>query len=242
MTICSRHPVLAGLHLLSFMLLAHPGRAQEEPMVARVFKLEHQSAEAVARAIRHMGSGAKEARIDAQDSLEAIAVRDRPANVMAMEQALKQLDVPRPDVVFHMRLLIGGPEAPGDVPADMQKVVRQLEQNLRFKAYHQVAALTQRVRSGAKLESHGTLQINAPVLEKNTRPVYKLVLRPVVTDTRRGARTIQLRSLGFELKGRDGVRADIRTDVVMPEGEIVVVGTAALGDRAIVLVVWASAL
>lgn len=218
-----------------------PARAEEDALVTRLFKLQHQRAEGVGRALRHMGSGLKEARLDAQDHLDSIAVRDRPANVAAIEQAVKHLDVPHPDVVFHMRLLIAGPHSASDIPADMQKVVRQLEQNLRFKSYHQVSAITQRVRSGAKLESHGMLQINAPALEKNTRTRYELELRPVVTGTRKGARTIQLRSLSFELESREIGEADIRTDIVIPEGEIVVVGTAAVGDRAMVLVVWASA-
>jgi hypothetical protein len=219
-----------------------PREPAREPLVARTFKLEHQSPDAVARAVRYLGSGDRDARIDPHEGLEAIAVRDRAANVAAIEQAIQKLDVARPDVTFHLRVLVAGPQGPGDVPPDMQKVVRQLEQNLRFKAYHQVAALTQRVRSGAKLESHGTLQLAPPVLDRAARVGYELELRPVVGGGRKGARTIQLRSLDFELEGREIGKADIHTDLVVPEGETVVVGTAALGDRAMVLVVWATAL
>jgi hypothetical protein len=122
----------------------------------------------------------------------------------------------------------------------MQKVVRQLEQNLRFKAYNQVAALSQRVRSGSEVESYGSIQLTPPVLEKNLRVNYELELRPVITGARRGSRTIQIRHLTFWLESRETGKAEIRTDVVLPEGEIVVVGTAALGDRAMVLVLWAS--
>lgn len=214
----------------------------KDAYTVRLFKLEHGSAEAVAKALRHLGSGARDAKIEANDALDSISVRDFAANVAAIEGAVKLLDVPRPDVVFHMRLLVAGPEGATDVPADMQKVVRQLQQSLRWKAYYQVADLDQRVRSGARLESHGVLQLAPPVLEKPTRTGYEIELRPVVTGVRKGARTVQLRLLQFELESRETGRADIRTEIVVPEGETVVVGTAALGNRALVLVVWASIL
>lgn len=235
-----RRKAILGCLALAAWLGAPPVRAQDEAMVPQVFKLEHQNAEVVVRAIRHLGSGAKDARLEANEALDTITVRDRASNVAAIEQAIKRLDVERPDVVFNMRLLIAGPQGPGDVPADMKKIVRQLEQNLRFGGYYQVAALNQRVRSGARVESRGSLQITAPALEKNARVGYELELRPVVTGTRKGARTVQMRTLRFDLEGRDVGRANIRTDIAIPEGEIVVVGTAALGDRAMVLVVWAS--
>ncbi len=238
---------LAPLVLAAAAVTGGSARANEDgarggDWVVRLFKIEHQNAEAVANAIRPLGSGGREAQIQTTEGLDAISVRERPAAMAAIEQAIKQLDVPRPDLTIFMRVLIAGPQGPGNVPPDLQKVVRQLEQNLRFSAYHQVAAVTQRVRSGAKLESHGFLQLAPPVLDKGARVGYELEVRPLVTGAKKGARTIQLRKLKFELEGRDVGRADIETDIVVPEGEIVVVGTAALGDRAMVLVLWASVL
>jgi hypothetical protein len=235
-----RPPVFAlALALaVSMVLPASAPRADEEAMVGRAVRVEHQSPEALARAVRHLVSG-RDARVEPQEELEAVVVRDRPAHVTAIEQAIRQLDVPRPDVVLQVRLLLAGPTGPGDVPGDMQKVVRQLEQHLRFRAYHQVAAVSHRVRSGAKVESQGFLQLAPPALDPAGRVGYSLELRPVVTGTKRGSRAVQLRGLRFELKPREG-KAEIRTDLVVPEGETVVVGTAALGDRAVILVVWAS--
>jgi type II secretory pathway component GspD/PulD (secretin) len=230
---------VAPLALVCLAIVASPSRAQDV-LVSRLFKLEHEAPEAMVKALRHLGSGVKEARLDAQEGLNVVTVRDRAANVAAIEQAIRRLDVPRPDIVFQMRLLIASPEGVSDVHQDMQSVVRQLEQSLRFRAYHQVAALSQRVRSGTRLESQGNIQLAPPVARTAARASYELELRPVVTGTKKGARSVQLRTLRFELDSKELGDADIRTDVVVPEGEIVVVGTAALGERALVLVVWAS--
>lgn len=157
----------------------------------------------------------------------------------AIESAVKQLDVPRLDVIVHVRVLTAAPQGKTDVPADMQKVVRQREQSLRYGAYFQVAALTHRVRSGGRTGSAGDIELAAPVVTRPARFGYQLELRPLVTGNRKGTRTIQLRNLKFELRGHEAGTADIQTDVAVPEGETVVVGTAALGDRAMVLVFWA---
>lgn len=234
--------VLASVVAPSEVVNAEDKGARGEDFVARMFKIEHQSAESIAKAIRHLGSGDRDSKIETNESLDTITVRDRPSNVAVIEHAVKQLDVPRPDVSFQIRVLIAGPTGETSVPADMQKVVRELKQNLQFKAYTQVSALTHRVRSGGRIDSKGTIQLVPPAVEKPTRADYDLELRPVVSGARRGSRTVQVRSLSFELDPdtRDIGNAEIRTDVVIPEGETVVVGTAALGPRALVLVMWAS--
>ncbi len=231
---------IAALVYALFFLM-RPAAADERPdMVAKMFKVNHQSVESVARSLRHLQSGERETKFEANEGLDTITVRDRPNNVAAIEQAIKQLDVARPDVSFQVRVLLASHDGETNVPADMQKVVRQLQQNLQFKSYQQLAAMTQRVRSGARVESQGFIQLAPPAVEKSVRADSELELRPVVTGDKRGSRIIQLRSLRFELGHRDVGHAEIRTDLVVPEGEIVVVGTAALGTRALVLVVWAS--
>src|SRR5688572_893598 len=103
----SRHRLAVFVCCLALLALGTPARADDdkdrrsEPFVARVFKLEHQSAESVARAVRHLLS-TKDAKLDADETLDTVTVRDRSASVTAIEQAIKQLDVPRPDVAFQV--------------------------------------------------------------------------------------------------------------------------------------------
>ncbi|HEY0715505.1 MAG TPA: secretin N-terminal domain-containing protein [Polyangia bacterium] len=216
------------------------GGGPPQPLEARVFKLQHQEAKTVARAIRQLQSGQRDARMDADEELDTISVRDRATNLAVMEAAIKQLDVPRPDVTLQARILIAGPAGTTNVPADMAKVVRQLKGNLQFGAYHQIAAFTQRVRSGARFETEGLLDLAPPVFDKAVRAEYELEVRPVVTVLPKGPHTVQVRDLRFELEIPGEGKAHLRTDVVIPEGETVVVGTAVLGPRALVVVVWAN--
>jgi type II secretory pathway component GspD/PulD (secretin) len=241
------------LMLVTLLAFIVPGRARSEegnkedkngkssePLVARIFKLEHQSSETVAKALKHLTSNDRESKLEYSERLDTITVRDRPNHLAAIAQAIKQLDVATPDVSFQIRVLVAGQGGETSVPADMQKVVRQLQQNLQFKVYQQVAAITQRVRSGSRLSSEGSIELVPPMVEKSVRANYEIDLKPVVTGARRGARTVQVRSLNFKMQNKEIGNAEIRTDVVIPEGETVVVGTAAMGTRALVLVVWAT--
>lgn len=224
---------------LALLIAVETRAAADEAPVAKMFKIEHQNPDTVARALRYLLSGDHDTKLEPNEGLGTIVVRDRPSNVAAIEQAIKQIDVARPDVTFQVRVLLASREGETSVPPDMQKVVRQLQQNLQFKSYQQLAAMTQRVTSGARVESKGTIQLGPPVTERPVRAGCNVELRPVVSGEKRGSRTIQLRSLRFELESREAGKAEIRTDIVVPEGETVVVGTAALGARALVLVVWA---
>ena len=57
-----------------------------------------------------------------------------------------------------------------------------------------------------------------------------------------GVTTVQLGTFNFTLEGSQGVHASIRSDVGVREGEKVVVGTAGLKDKALILVLTAKLL
>lgn len=217
----------------------------------RVFEVRHRDPEQLLGVIRLMTSGHKGAGASANRAFRTITVRDFPENLATIEEALKRLDTPepsRPEVELRIHVLIasnaeGGASMPP--PAELRDALNQLQSTLSFKNYGLLTTVLQRAKVtdnlGTVLHGEGSAQIAVPggptpVTYRYTYNAQSLSQ----TTTGTGAPTLQIGALSFQLDGGEiGGKASVRSDVGLREGEKVVVGTAGLRDKALILVVTA---
>jgi hypothetical protein len=247
-----RRALLSGAVVLAAAAAGSGSRAfgDDRPaagMKARVFEVKHQEPEGLVRPLEPLLSGAKGARINSSNSLRTITVRDFPENLAAIEQALRRLDVPtppKPDIEIRLRILIATPTGEGNVPADLANVVRQLQANLNYKGYYQIAPISARVRAGQGTSGRGETRLEPPLSDEPTTAHYSYGVEQVqlVPGGAGGAQVIQLRKLKFELDGKHLGEAEVSTGVSLTEGEKVVVGTGTLKSRAMIVVVFVKVL
>lgn len=233
---------------LAFVILwgAAPARAdKDDDRVAgvkfKVFELKHRSPEDVMRVIRPLASGGKGTAISESSEFRTITVRDFPENIAAIEEALKRLDVPappKPDVELRLRVLVAAPSGPSNVPNDLEPVVKQLRATLNYKSYSEVASVTQRVLAGRGAKGKSPAQIGPPVTAEPSTLNYSYGFEDVNVGTGNHPQ-VQIRKLFFWMGNKHLGEADVNTGITLKEGEKVVVGTASLKDRALILVLSA---
>jgi hypothetical protein len=219
---------------------------------SRVFDVKHRDPDDIARVLKPLGSGVRGTSIAESGEFRTITVRDFPENIAAMEEALRRLDVPRPprpDVELSVRVLIATPTGPGQYPRELEPVVKQLHATLNYKSYYQINTITQRVKAGGGSKGKGVTVINPPVsgAEESSTMNYSYgfedvsIAQPPAGATGKDATTpkVQVRRLFYWTGGKALGEADINTGLTLREGEKVVVGTASLKDRAMILVLSA---
>lgn len=209
---------------------------------SRVFDIKHRDPDDIVRVLRPLGSGIKGTSISDSDEFRTITVRDFPENIAAMEEALRRLDVPRPprpDIELSVRVLIAAPTGPGSYPRELEPVVKQLHATLNYKSYYLINTITQRVKAGGGSKGKGVTTVSAPVTltEESSTMSYAYGFEDVSLTTVSGGPTkVQIRRLFYWTGGKVLGEADINTGLTLREGERVVVGTASLKDRAMILV------
>ncbi|HEX8068679.1 MAG TPA: secretin N-terminal domain-containing protein [Pyrinomonadaceae bacterium] len=217
----------------------------------RVFEIKYRDPNSLLQVVRLLGSGLRGASMDANRNFKTITVRDLPENIAAVEDALKRLDTPeaaRPEVELHMHVLIAGVEGGAPVPAELRDVLGQLQTTLNFKSYYLLTSIIQRAKeqpfSPGFLQGEGVATLALPNVPggRDFRYVYNANSLTLSANPG-GATVVQLGSLDFQLAGGSELgSAHIRSDVGVREGEKVVVGTAGLKDKALILVVTAKLL
>jgi hypothetical protein len=215
----------------------------------KVFEIKYRDPGAVVRAVNNLGSGFKGASISYNQDFNTITVRDFPENIAAIEEAIKRLDTPEapsPDIEFRMHLLIASNAegATSQFPSDLADVVRQLQATLNYKSYHLITSIVQRVKEGYGLNSGGVALVKPPLVSENADARYTYNINNIsLTPSASGASTIQLRRFSFIVNGNDYHaplgQASISTELGLRDGEKVVVGTASLRDKGMVLVLTA---
>jgi hypothetical protein len=217
----------------------------------RIFEVKNRDPDSLLSVIKLLTSGFKGAQASADRNFKTITVRDFPENIAAIEDALKRLDTPeaaRPEVELHMHVLIAGNAEGGGtlVPAELKDVLTQLQSTLSYKNYSLLTSIIQRAKE--QPYSPGFLQGagDAGILLPSAPGAHDDALRDfqygfsanslTLATTPAGATTVQLGGFRFELKGGPFGSADIHSDVGVREGEKVVVGTAGLRDKALILV------
>lgn len=216
----------------------------------RVFDVKHRDPDALVSAIRLLMSGYKGAQMSANRAFNTITVRDFPDNLTSIEEALKRLDTPeapRPEIEFRMHVLIASNLAGGanQYPADLRDAIGQLQTTLNFKSYYLLTSIIQRAKDRPDyapniIQGEGVAQLNLPGDNAPRDYSYNFQANSLTLSTSpSGVTTVQLGNFRFRLDGGEGARAVVSSDVGVRDGEKVVVGTAGLKDKALILVLTA---
>jgi hypothetical protein len=215
----------------------------------KVFDVKNRDPRALVQALRPLGSGFKGSTIQYSDEFRTLTVRDFPENIAAIEEALKRLDVlqaAQPDIELQMHVLIAtnAEGVTNQYPADVSDVVKQLQATLSYKSYYSIATIVQRVKDGTiNLSGRGIAEVVGRVIGApqpiNAGYGYSIQSTSLTSDSA-GAFTVQLRGASFSLDGPPDLgHASIQTSLSVRSGEKVVVGTATLGNKGLILVLSA---
>jgi hypothetical protein len=210
---------------------------------SRVFEIKHRTPEELMKVLRPLASGIKGTSIVDSGEFKSITVRDFPENVAAIEDALRRMDVqrpPKPDIELFIRVLIGAPAGASQYPGELDPVVKQLHATLSYKSYFQVASITHRVKAGSGARGKGVTVVNPPVSGEPTTLNYSYGFEDVsLAPPGAGPTMVQIRRLSYWTGGKALGEAEINTGLTLREGQKVVVGTASLKERAMILVLFA---
>ncbi|MCA1564517.1 MAG: hypothetical protein LC803_02450 [Acidobacteria bacterium] len=217
---------------------------------SRVYELKHRDPETLFSVIKLLTSGHKGAEVSFNRNFRTFTVRDFPENLVSIEEALKRLDTPetpRPEIELRMHVLIASNAGVGanQYPPDLRDVIGQLQTTLNFKSYHLLTSIIQRAkdRPGFTQEiirGEGVAQLSLPgdSAPQDFGYVYQANSLTLSTSPA-GVTTVHLGNFTFGLVGKERDRASIRSDVGVRDGEKVVVGTAGVRDKALILVLAA---
>lgn len=218
----------------------------------RIFEVKHRDPNNLVAVIKLLTSGFKGAQASADRSFNTITVRDFPENIAAIEDALRRLDTPeapRPELELHLHVLLAGNTEGGGnpVPAALRDVIGQLQTTLSYKNYALLTSIIQRAKeqpyNAGFLHGEGIASIMLPGATTLRDFKYDFSANSLALNTSpTGVTTMQVGGLSFMLNGGDNGVAMIRSDVGVREGEQVVVGTAGLKDKALILVLTAKLL
>lgn len=230
--------------------LNNPNRnSNERDFKSRIFEVKYQDARRLAQVLQGLGS--RGSSVSASSEFKTITVRDFPENLVIMEEALKRLDTPvapRPNIELHMHVLVASNtsgnagDSTAQVPAELRSVLTQLRETLSYKKYELATSVVQRMTTEMSgwVEGKGTLEIssenpNSP----NILMPYSYAINAVsVRQNATGEPTVQINEFRFgAMTEKD--HAGVQTSLNLRDGEKVVVGTATLRNRALVIVLTA---
>jgi hypothetical protein len=223
----------------------------------RIFEIKHGDPHSIASIIEPLGSGFKGAVIKPSREPKLITVRDFPENIAVIEEAIKRLDVPAPpkppqppgdrppNLEMRMFLLIASniEGATNQYPDELKDVLKQLQSTLNYKNYYLLTPVVQRIFAPAGARGEGVTTVGTPLFEKQIRAVYWYNIkqfRPEYPFAE--TKTFFLNDFDFSIAGasdneRDVFgKAKINNQLMIRDGEKVVLGTASLLDKALVLV------
>ena len=221
----------------------------EKNFKSKIFEVKYRDPNSLASVLRQLGSGFKGATISANSEFKTITARDFPENLLTMEEAIKRLDTPgspRPNIELHMHVLIAsnGGGGSSDMPTELRDVLTQLRATLNYKNYELASSIVQRLTQTERvLQGNGTAEIPSGGPGANNSMPYEYSIYNVsVVQNAAGGGTVQISDFSFSSVVNDKERARIQTALNLRDGEKVVVGTATLRNRALVLVLSASVL
>ena len=209
----------------------------------KVFEVKYRDPNSLANVISRLTSGFKGASISSSTEFRTITVRDFPENLATIEEAIKRLDTPaspRPNIELHMYALIasntgGAGAAP---PAELRDVLEQLRGTLSYKNYELAATVVQRLAETPRmLSGNGTAEIptgppGAPIISLP----YDYVLNSVtLNQDAAGKFNVQIGEFTFTT-ATGGDKTRVQTSLSMRDGEKIVVGTATMRSRALIVV------
>ncbi len=212
----------------------------------RIFEVIYRDPDSLVSVIKLLTSGFRGAQASADRNFRTITVRDFPENIAAIEDALRRLDTPeeaRPEIELHLHVLIASNAEGGGnpVPAELKDVIGQLQSTLNYKNYYLLTSIIQRAKEqsyqNSFLQGEGVASIMLSGANTLHDFQYAFSANSLTLSTNPSrVRTVQLGGLNFRLNGGDSGGATIRSDVDVRAGEKVVVGTAGLKDKALIVV------
>ncbi len=220
----------------------------------RVFELKHRDPESLVVVLRLLNSHA--GTMSFSNEYNTITVRDFPENIATIDEAIRRLDTPpppAPGIEFHIHILIASNAAgsSGPLPAELNDVIKQLQNTLSYKNYYVMTSAVLRTKEGATgVENKGVadFKLVTESAARNSPIIYSYAARQIRIDgtgpnnfaiqigrfnyTMRipietATGTINYESVGFE------------TPVNMREGERVVVGTTTMQEKGLIVVLSA---
>jgi len=222
----------------------------EKNFKSKVFDVKYRDPNSLAAVVRQLGSGFKGAAITSNSDFRTITVRDFPENIATIEEAIKRLDTPatpRPNIELHMHVLIASNTAGGGTPApaELKDVLEQLRGTLNYRNYELVTSVVQRLTETPRgLPGSGTAEIPSgnPGMPNLSMPYEYYVGMVSLIQDAAGAFSVQIGEFNFATSlpaPPDRDRAKVRTALNLRDCEKVVVGTATMRNRALVVVLTA---
>jgi hypothetical protein len=215
----------------------------------KVFEVKYRDPSSLASVLTRLTSGFKGAGITPNAEFRTLTVRDFPENIATIEEALKRLDTPgapQPNIELHMHVLLASNMGGGgsDVPAELKDVLAELRGTLNYKNYELAASVVQRLtETSAVLQGSGTAEVTSGSSGvPNVSMPYEYYIRSVsLIANPGGTQSMQIADFAFNSRTGDD-RARIQTALNLRDGEKVVVGTATIRNRALIVVLTAKLL
>lgn len=243
----------------SFAQQADTPRPQETPRESpftkdfktKIFEVKYRPADRLATVVGRLLSGGS-ASISANSEFKTITVRDFPENLATIEQVLQRLDTPaapRPNIELHMHVLIASnnrkPSGTGaPVPAELRDVLKQLSETLTYQNYELATSAVQRLTTEMTraVEVKGTAELSGETpTAPNSIMIYNHDIQSVsLVQNATGSPTVEIGYFRFTaIIDKDLPGVGIGTALNLRDGEKVVVGTADIRNRALVIVLIA---
>jgi hypothetical protein len=224
-----------------------------------IFEIKHGDPQDIASIIRPLGSGFKGAIIQASRNPKYITVRDFPENIAVIKEAIKRLDVTPPppppppppsnnrppNLEMRLFLLIASNKegASNQYPDELKDVLKQLQSTLSYKNYYLLTPIVQRVYAPAGARGEGVTTVGEPLFLKNVNAKYTYTIQRFRTEPPHIEKgNFLLDQFEFKIAGVTAEEhylfgaAGISNQLMIRDGEKVVLGTASLLDKALILV------
>jgi type II/III secretion system protein len=217
----------------------------EKGFKSKVFTITNRDVNQLGSVLKPLLSGFKGAMIVPNGEFKTLTVRDFPENLVTVEEAIKRLDTPagqRPSIEMHIHVLLASnttsDSTTTEVPAELKDVITQVRGTLNYRNYELVTSILQRVTETQRgLQGSGSARV--PGYQAGgpaTVATYDYLINSVsLLRNPTGAPTIQINEFMFALIG-ERIRAKVQTALNLRDGEKVVVGTASINDRALIIV------
>ena len=218
----------------------------EKSFKNKVFEVKYRDPNSLANVVGRLMSGFKGASISSSSEFRTITVRDFPENLVTIEEAIKRLDTPaapRPNIELHMFALIASNSGGAGVapPAELRDVLEQLHGTLNYKNYELAATVVQRLAESQRaFTGNGTAEIptgppGAPII---SLPYEYYIGSLALVQDAAGKFSVQIGEFAFNASP-GGEKTRVQTALNLRDGEKVVVGTATMRSRALVVVLTA---
>jgi hypothetical protein len=219
----------------------------------KVFTIGNRDVGSLGTVLRPLLSGFKGSMISANEEFKTLTVRDFPENLATIEEAIKRLDTPaapRPNIELHMHVLVASNTSRNSVvataqfPAELKDVLTQLRGTLSYLDYELATSIILRLTETPRgLRGKGMAEVSGG---QSSNPKmgfpYEYVISSVsLVQNPTGAPTVQINEFGFFTSTTSG-QAQVQTSLNLRDGEKVVVGTATISDRALIVVLTAKLL